>query len=518
LYATTRFTLRHIKAKHGIVLLSILLIVLLTATTNSVKAQKSVLFQWSNFLKVPKYAQAYLTFKHESGYGVVIKLNQNLRINLFDSQLKFIGSKSLDMIKAKESMIDIHYFKNAVYVLTQVDITNQRQVLRVRIIKTDSLKEPDRYTDLINLRENRFNREINFHVIPISTGIHVWHIVPPEFDDSYQSIEYTTFDFEFKKIDHAVIDIPVKNDLCEILKIELTDKKQFLIYTKEYAVRPVEKRGFLPNYKFVFYVADPGINKLKQCEFNNKNIYPERGRMKWTDGVFEATGLFSEKTDGLKPGYWYLKYDFITSKYLIDTIHYFGKQVKDLPNNGFKYSISRRSSLETMFLDYFIRDKLNNKIIVAEQYYLMPATFGSTYTYNRFYGDILLLFLDSTSKVYTAKRLIKAQQTFNNFGEYSSYYLERKDSVLRFFYNDHTANRKLKKNKAQHLVWHKHANLCIITVTPNMLKTYYLANYKQSDGILQIRDMLEISNNKYLVYARKGKKAKLGIMELIEND
>lgn len=511
--------MRHTPEKQGKVFLCILLFYLLQiAIPFSIKAQKSVSFQWSNFIRVPKYAQAYLTFKKHNGYGVVIKLNQNLRVNLFDSQLKFIGSKSVDMIKTKENLLDIHYFNNTVYVLTQLDITNQRQVLRVRTINTDSLQVPTRYLDLINLRDNRFNRDIDFHVIPNDMGINVWHIVPPEFDNSYQSIEYSAYDFEFKKLDRAVIDIPVKNDLCEILKIELTEKKQFLIYTKEYLVRHIDKRGFSPNYKFVFYLADPGNNKLRKCEFNNKNVYPERGRMKLTEDLFEATGLFSEKTEGLKPGYWYLKYNFKTANYLTDTLFYFDKTVKELPNNGFKYSISRRSALETMFLDYFIRDKQNKKIIVAEQYYLMPATFGSTYTYNRFYGDILVLFLDSNAFVYNAKRLVKAQQTFNNFGEYSSYYLERKDSVLRFYYNDHTANRKKTKTKVHHLVWHKHSNLCVSTVTVNQLKTYSLANYKQSDGILQVRDMLEISKNNYLVYARKGKKAKLGIMELTEND
>ena len=482
------------------------------------KGQKSVAFQWSDFYRVPKYAQAYLTFQHATGYGVVIKLNQNLRINLFDTQLQWIGSRSIDLLKTKESLIDIHYHHNAIYVLTSVDITNQRQVLRAHKIKTDSLLVPDQYTDLIHLKENRFNRDIDFHVLPVSSGINVWHIVPPEFDDAFQAIEYSSFNFEFKRIDHAIIDIPVKNDLCDVLKIELTDQKQFLIATKQYAVRPIEKRGFLPNYKYVFYIADPGNQKLRQCEFSNKNIYPDRGRMKWTDGVFEATGLFSEKSDGLKPGYWYIKYDFNTSSSKIDTIHYFSKYVKELPNNGFKYSISRRSSLETMFLDYFIKDRQNQRIMVAEQYYLMPATFGSTYTYNRFYGDILILFLDSNSAVFNAKRLIKAQQTFNNFGEYSSYYLERKDGLLRFFYNDHTANRKQKKDKIQHLVWHKHANLCVSIVSSDIQKTYYLANFKQSDGIIQVRDMLEISKNKYVVYARKGKKSKLGIMELTEND
>ena len=71
------------------------------------------------------------------------------------------------------------------------------------------------------------------------------------------------------------------------------------------------------------------------------------------------------------------------------------------------------------------------RMLVLEQFFLIPASFGSSYTYNRFYGDILIVYLKNNGQIKHAQRLVKAQQTFNNFGEFSSYYLERKDSVFR---------------------------------------------------------------------------------------
>ena len=297
-----------------------------------------------------------------------------------------------------------------------------------------------------------------------------------------------------------------------MLKVEKSVYGEFLIYTKEYLTRPIEKRGFAPNYKFVFYLANSSTDTLKSYSFKNSQVFLQNGRLKFKEGILEAIGLYTDKMEGPQRGIWYFKYNFNQQVLLFDTVHYFDRKVKSLPNNGFQTSVFRKSRIESFYLDYFIKSNSMDRIVVAEQFLIMPASVGSTYSYNRFYGDILLFYLNGRGEIYNAKRLIKAQQTFNNYGEFSSYYLERNDSVLNFIFNDHFKN--FSKYESKHLIWHRQSSLILEHVGENSINKALLAGYKQIDGIIQVRDMEKISSNQYLVYAYKMKKGKLGIMKL----
>lgn len=484
-----------------------------------VYSQKKAVFQWGSYQNVPKYSQAVFSFNYSGGYGLVIRSNVLYKPNysvffvkFYNKNLKFTDMKLFIIHKYKERLLDIWMDKQTIFFLTEAILPNQKISARLRTINSDSIDAPLKTQDLIVIRKNHFTKELGFHISKKDTSLSLWYTNPADSRDSRQSVTSENYTFGMKFKDKAVIDLPEKADLCEVYRVDNIDSGQFLIYTREYDVRPIKQRGFKPNYRFVFYVSNPSNETLKSFIFKDEDRYLERGKVKWKAGVMEATGLFASKFEGPKMGIWYLKYDFNNQKISVDTIQYFDKSVKSLPDNGFQPSMLRNSKLESFFIDYFIKLDSEKRVVVYEQFFLLPASIGSSYTYNRFYGDIMLLFLNKNGEIYNARRLVKAQQTYNNFGEFSSYYLERKDSVFRFFYNDHFKNNT--RNKFRQLVWHKHSCMMLTEATEYSLNKVLLANYKQTGGIVQTKDMLEIAPNQYLIYSYKKKKAKLGIMKL----
>jgi hypothetical protein len=481
-----------------------------------VSAQPSVNFKWSNFHRVHKFSNAIYLFKTIDGYGEVMTYNKSNRsfykVSVYDSNLNLQSHRTFYIFKNKEKLLDINYVDNKIYFITEFDMINQRKALRYRMLNTDNLSEPLFKKDLLVLTETRFNRNLSYKVQTNDSFTSVWFAVPAPSENAKKQIRYCRFNSSMKKIDDALIDLNISNQLCEILRFEAGKAGDFFIYTKEYSVRRIEQRAFAPNYKFVFYHVNSDLTSINSCELKDEIKFLEKGRLKVNNGVLEATGFFAEKTDRAKEGIWFIKYDFNISKYIKDTLIYFDQKVKSLADNGFQASITRRSNLELFYLDYFIKANATDRILVAEQFMMIPASFGSDYTYNRFYGDILLLYIDQDSGLVTAQRILKSQETYNNFGEFSSYYLDRKDTVLNFYFNDYF--QKIIKRKLKPLIWHKQSSLVVCKVTQNKIEKLVLSNYKEIDGIIQVRDMIPLGAHKYLVYAFKKKRGKLGILTI----
>jgi len=481
-----------------------------------VAAQSTVNFRWSNFQKAHKYANAIYLFKTLHGYGEVITFNRSNRsfykVSVYDSSLRILLTKTFYVLKNKEKLLDINYFNNKLYFFTEVDLINQRKALRYRMLSTNNLSGAVLKHDLLVQNETRFNRNLNYKLQTSDSFMSVWFEVPAPSESAKKQIRYCRFNGLMKQMDDALIDLPISNELCEILRFEAIKGGEFLIYAKEYAVRRIEQRAFAPNYKFVFFHINSDLSKINACYLKDEQNFLEKGRLKMTNSILEATGFFAEKTNHAKQGIWYIKYDFKANQKLIDTLMYFDNKVKSLPDNGFQASITRRSNLELFYLDYFIKVNTSERILVAEQFMIIPASFGSNYTYNRFYGDILLLYLDENSYLVNAQRLLKSQETYNNFGEFSSYYLARQDTALHFYYNEYFQNKI--KRKLKPLIWHKQSSLVVYKVTARQKEKVELANYKQVDGIIQVRDMIPLGTNSYLVYAFKKKRGKLGILTL----
>lgn len=489
---------------------------------NNAFAQHKASFTWSDFEKVDKYSQTVFTYNDDKTYGLLLKYSptfhnklSKFEVKIYDKTLKIYCKKHFVINKYKERVLEIWYAKNRIYFITQIDLANQKVGVRLRIIDCDNSNKEIVSEDIIVLVKNHFNRNLDFHLVKKDSSVAIWHTNILESAEKKQSISYLSYSLEMKLLDKAIIDLPEKAELCKVIRVDDVDSGKFLIYTKEYAVRPLEKRGFAPNYKFVFYLANPSKESSIFIAFKSDVVYLDRARLKYKNEILEATGLFSDKLDGKQPGpklgIWYFRYDFNKHITAIDSIQYFDKTIKSLATNKFQSSLMRNSKFEAFYVDYFIKLNSKERILVAEQFFLLPASIGSSYTYNRFYGDILLLFLNEKGEIRKGKRLLKAQQTYNNFGEFSSYYLERKDTMLRFFYNDNSVNGE---DNFKHLVWHKQSCLTLNEVSANSENKYNLANYSEIKGIIQVRDMLEISPNQYLVYAYHKKKGKLGIMKL----
>lgn len=73
-----------------------------------------------------------------------------------------------------------------------------------------------------------------------------------EINGSNQSISYFNYTNDLKPIDKAIIDLNVKVELCKVLKIEDLESGKFLIYTKEYLTRQIEKEVLLLTINLFF--------------------------------------------------------------------------------------------------------------------------------------------------------------------------------------------------------------------------------------------------------------------------
>lgn len=479
--------------------------------------QTKTSFKWSSYQNVSKYSQAVFLFSDTSSYGMIIKYNSKVNnriskylLHVYDTNLHLKLKTNLTLHRFKESIMDIWYFHGKIFLLTQATLSNQRIALRLRLLETKSGQNEINYTDLVVLDKDHFSRNTAFNMSRKDSAMIIWHSNPLKSKNDNQVITTLTYDYGMNLIDKSIIDLPIQAELCKVYKIEPLIGGKFLIYTKHYFTRPLEKRGFWPNFNFVFYLVDPSHEALASVVLTNKNTYMDRFKLKVNNGVLEATGLYALKLDGPKLGLRVFRYDFNTSSTLLDSLHFFDKKVKDLQSNRFRSALFKNSKLESFYLDYYIKINEMDRLIVAEQFMILPASIGSSYTYNRFYGDILLLYLNTKGEVFEAKKIIKAQETYNNFGEFSSYYLERNDSTFSFFYNSSTSKDSNIQSKP--LVWHKKSSLLVTNATPTTLKTKAVASYQAIEGIIQVKDMLKLNKHSYLVYAYYHKKGKLGIM------
>lgn len=478
-------------------------------------SQPSVNFKWSEYSKVKKYSQNIFLAKINSGYVSLIKNGTNFVIVKYDTTLKIVKTNDFKLSKNREIIIGIWLWNEKIYFLTKYEMKNQRVAIKKRVFGSEDLKILNSEFLLI-LNKNRFSRNLNFRLIEDDSTIEIYNQKVYESSDDNFTLNCSTYTKELELIDKAVIEIPVKYTLCEVLKVEKADSNNYFLCTKQFYVRPLEKRGMSPNYYFGFYKVNPTTETLDKYYVKRENLYLDPGRASYSKSKSKvsATGFFSETFQGGKQGFWYMKYDFSKFKKEIDTIMYFDKKTKDLPTNGFHKSVFKKYNFESFFLDYLVKENNSKSILVSEQFMLIPASFGSAYTYNRFYGDILILFIDKNLNIYNSHRIVKSQQTFNNTGEFSSYYLNRIDSVLYFYYNDNI-NSILKKSPHQ-LVWHKHSCLTMVKTSETKTESFILADYAATGGIIQVRDMIELGNNQYLVYARKKNKTKIGIMRVEE--
>jgi hypothetical protein len=475
-------------------------------------SQSTSNFKWSSLQKMHKYASSFLQFSYKDGYGCVVKYNQNIKVLLFNKKLDYTGSTRINLLKNKEKLIDMWFDGNTVYILSHLDQSEQKVSARIHHIEIDSGTFKTGITDLIQVQTNRFSRDVEFHLRKADTTMMIWYCQPAINDNSNQSIMALTYKYNLEMKDQALIELNTNYQLCQVLKLEPIDSGRFIVATKEFRIRPIDVRGFETNFKYVYYRVDPSLQETKFCKFENRDLIPDKGRFKYKNGKFEAAGLFADKSDGPKLGYWLLRYDFQNKQQLVDTFIYFNSLVKNLPNNGYVYTITKRSPLELLFLDYYIKLDSVNRLLVLEQYAVLPAPVGSSVTYNRLYGDLVFLHLNVDGEIYQASRLTKLQETYNNYGEFSSYYMELVDGNYKIFYNDHYLNHQ--KNGTPHLVWHRHSRLTLATLNNNKLNYSYLADYRNINGIIQVRDMVKLNANQYLVFAKKHNKGKIGIMTL----
>lgn len=477
-------------------------------------SQPSVQFKWSNYKKVHKYSHNIFLSQFQSNFISVLKNGKYFEVIKYDSTLKIICETKFKIDKNYEKIIGIWQHQCVIYIATTHDLKNQQLALRIRIINTDSLQNKISSYNLIVLNENRFSRNLFFKISENDSSIDIYHPNTHKDENENQTLTFYSYSRNLKLDNKALVEIPYKYSLCQVLKVEKTDSTNFIVYTKQFYIRAIEKRGMSPNYFFGFYKINPTTDSIAKVYLKNNNIYLDAGRLRHNANSTEASGFFSNIYQGGKQGIWYLKYDY-KENIVIDTILKFNQKIKDLSSNNFQKSVFKKTIFESFYTDYLIKEKNSKRVIVAEQFLLIPASFGSSYTYNRFYGDILILYLDKNLNIYNGRRINKAQNTFNNIGEFSSYYLERNDSTLYFFYNDNLSS--ITKSKAQQLIWHKSSCLVLFKSNEFSEEKKILADYEGIGGIIQVRDMFEIGKNKFLVYARKKKKAKLGIMTFTEN-
>ena len=105
-----------------------------------------------------------------------------------------------------------------------------------------------------------------------------------------------------------------------------------------------------------------------------------------------------------------------------------------------------KETLTNYFLDEIVRKEDGGAILIAEQYfdrviYSTNTNGNFTRSYTKyFFNDLISVSIDTDGDVEWAKKIDKNQETINDNGFYSSYYMGLKDDQLFLLFNDHEKN------------------------------------------------------------------------------
>lgn len=378
-------------------------------------------------------------------------------VDYFSNNLKKIETKKIDFsdMTEKRDFESLFQMKNnRFYLFTSYLNSARENVLEARLMKPRTLALSSNQKELHRLSYKGYSKNnsgsYGFKMSRDSSRLLVYYNLPYEKKAS-EKFGFKVYDQFLKPVWDKEITLPYTDELFNLVQIRLDDKGDLYVIGKVFRDRLKDRAQGRPNYDYVVIAYRNNGKEKEEYEIKLADKFVTDVQITVDEsGNIICAGFYSELGFGGIKGTFYATVDAETKTMTKGSFKEFdvGFIVEGERNSASKQKqVARgKETLTNYFLDELIRKESGGAILIAEQFYerIINSTntngnFTRSYT-KYFFNDLIIVSIDAKGEIEWAKKIDKNQETINDNGFYSSYYVGIKDDQLYVLFNDHEKN------------------------------------------------------------------------------
>ena len=282
------------------------------------------------------------------------------------------------------------------------------------------------------------------------------------------------------------------------------------------------------NYKYELFIYKQEAKTPDKFEFNSKgNFFTKMKTAIDQDNNIICAGFYSKENSLDKDGAFYIRMNPQTKQILsssfkefdIDFITLYEKRAKQRKDNR-KEEKGKSVELEDYYFQQLVLRENGQALLIGEKRYITHSSGGpqspSSTSYH--YDEILVISIDTKGDISWYKKISK-RETASVEEYYSSYAILVNNSNQYFLFNDNEKNLQLEKGE-------RATGLGIGAVPILSMVTLDSEGNEKRESLFQVtkketlypRPLVfkQIAPNKMIIYTKKGKKTRFGLLEIEE--
>ena len=381
---------------------------------------------------------------------------------------------------------------------------------------------------------NWFNKGIyNFEIANNKKFIFCYYLI--EYEKGKRSeIGYKVIDDEFKLLNQGVLNFEHDSESIYDYNFKISNSGQLFLLKK---IKKNNSKTFFSSYNESFNIELHEIknDSLKSIPINLNKLNLTDIKIECNNNQLSIAGLYSNEESNVKVlGTYFLNYSLINKKIINE-----GKTSFDpdfIIQNWSERAKKRALEMVTKgkeapaLYDYYLKGLIPMKdssvIFLLEQYYINsfnytdPRTGFITTRYIYHYNDIIVGKILNDNKISWMKMIPKNQTSENDGGYYSSFSYFKSENQLKLYFNDAATNYDksgIYKEKSEFVLFSKLRKILAtveIDLNTGELKRFD-SKYITSRFEFTIPRIFanNINTNTFILFIRKGKKEKFGIIK-----
>lgn len=346
--------------------------------------------------------------------GVIRKAKRNIQLDVFNTDMKRIFSKTIEHHK-KETFVGEVFYNNEIKFFTVYSPKKRERILYCHIFNLEDKthKKVKLFETTVEKRRSLFfarnKRQTGFAISPDGN---YFAINTDNYKKNINSYTIRVFDASTLKLVYKRGYQTYEDHYFEPNDLLIDNNQVVYSLGKSFLQGKSEKKNNAANYQFI-------LNKITQdgniaLKINLENEFIQSLAFSDVDNTLHLLGFYSEKNVGrIKGGC-----DFI-----IDTnnLSIITKKKHELPKSVYddlyNYRTSKRKKkkkkeLSNFSVDYVLRDDLGNTFLIAEEFYItqtyvMNGNMGGSYVTTFHYDDVLILKFDASGHLNWGRSIFK---------------------------------------------------------------------------------------------------------------
>lgn len=378
-------------------------------------------------------------------------------VDYFSNNLKKINTKKIDFADMSEKRTFESLFQmkdNRFYLFSSYLNSERENVLEARLMKPKTLELSSNQKELHRLSYQGYRKSnsgsYGFKMSRDSSKLLVYYNLPYEKNAS-EKFGFKVYDQFLKSIWEKEITLPYTDELFNLVQIRLDDKGDLYVIGKVFRDKLKNRSQGRPNYDYVVIAYRNNGTEKEEYEIALADKFVTDVQITVDEnGNIICAGFYSELGYGGIRGTFYATVDAGTRTMTKGSFKEFdvGFIVEGERNSASKQKQVERGkeTLTNYFLDELIRKADGGAILIAEQFYeriINSTNTNGTFTRSYvkyFFNDLIIVSIDSKGDIEWAKKIDKNQETINDNGFYSSYYVGVNGDQLFVLFNDHEKN------------------------------------------------------------------------------